>query len=275
MPIFCLPVPAFQILHPNQTLFTMRVKSFLLVAFAFCTGVLSAQRPDSTFSFRTDLTLTNNGFSIVPAFTLGAPAAFLDMRMGNRRLTFEPQFRFALEGRPWSFIFIYRYKAIIKSRFQLAVGAHLPGLNFITRTVEIGGIQEPLSVARRFLAAEIIPTYKLSQHTTIGLYYLRGHGFQEHGPQNSHFLSLQGNLNKIRMAGRSYFSFQPQVFYLKVDKAEGYYVNATATFGLHNFPVTLSGIVNKAITSTLAAQRFDWSINLVYTIDKRFVVRAQ
>ena len=50
----------------------MRVKSFLLVAFAFCTGVLSAQRPDSTFSFRTDLTLTNNGFSIVPAFTLGA-----------------------------------------------------------------------------------------------------------------------------------------------------------------------------------------------------------
>lgn len=250
----------------------MRITTILILLSALGSF---AQKSDSTFQFRTDLTLTNNGFSIVPAFTLGAPAAFLDMRMGNRRLTFEPQFRFALEGRPWSFIFIYRYKAILKPKFQLTLGGHLPGLNYITRTVDVNGIQEPLSVARRFLAAEIIPTYRFSPHVSLGMYYLRGHGFQQYGPQNSHFLSLQGNFTKIKMAGRSYFSFQPQAFYLKVDQADGYYVNATATFGLHGFPVTLSGIVNKAITSTLAAQRFDWCINVVYTIDKQFVVRPQ
>jgi hypothetical protein len=232
-----------------------------------------AQPKDSTFHFRTDLTLTNNGFSIVPAFTLGAPAAFLDMQMGNKRLTFEPQFRFALEGRPWSFIFIYRYKVILKPKFRLTVGTHAPGLNYITRTVDVNGIQEPLSVARRFLAAEIIPSYKVSDHVSVGAYYLRGHAFQKHGPQNTNFLALQGNFTKIKLAGKSYFSFSPQVFYLKVDSDIGYYVNATTVLGIHGFPVTLSGIVNKAIQSDIAARDFDWALNLVYTIDRNFVMK--
>ncbi len=231
-----------------------------------------AQR-DSTFFFRADVSVTNNGFSIIPAFTLGDPAAFLDMRMGNKRWSFEPQFRYALEGRPWSFIFIYRYKAIIKPKFQLSFGGHLPGLNYVTRTVLINGIEEELSVARRFLALEIIPTYKVSDHVSVGVYYLRGHGFQKHGPQNSNFLSLQGNFTKIKLTGKTYVSFNPQLFYLKVDADDGFYVNATTTFGIRDFPITISGIVNKAIASEIPAQDFDWSINLIYTLDKQFILK--
>lgn len=229
-----------------------------------------AQKTDSTFFFRADLSVTNNGFSIVPAFTLGDPAAYLDMRLGNRRLSFEPQFRYALEGRPWSFVFIYRYKAIMKPKFQLSIGGHLPGLNYVTRTVEIGGIEEQLSVARRFLALEVIPTYKISNNTSVGIYYLRGHAFQKHGPQNTNFLSLQGNFVKIKLIRKAYFSFNPQVFYLKVDANEGYYVNATTTFGISGFPVTISGIVNQAVESDIPAQDFDWNISLTYTIDQRW-----
>jgi hypothetical protein len=249
------------------------MKPVLILLCTLSPFLAHAQPNDSTFFFHSDLTLTNNGFSIVPAFTLGAPAGFLDMRMGNRRLSFEPQFRFALEGRPWSFIFIYRYKAILKPKFQLAIGGHLPGLNFITRTVDVNGIQEPLSVARRFLAAEIIPVYKISPHVSVGMYYLRGHAFQEHGPQNSNFLSLQGNFTKIKLAGKLYFNFNPQVFYLKVDADDGFYVNATAALGIHGFPVTISGIVNKSIESSIAARDFDWSLGVVYTLDRNFVVK--
>lgn len=232
-----------------------------------------AQPKDSTFFFRADLSVTNNGFSIIPAFTLGDPAAFLDMKMGNKRVSFEPQFRYALEGRPWSFVFIYRYKAIIKPKFQLTFGGHLPGINYITRTVEVNGIQEPLSVARRFLALEIIPTYKFTENSSLGIYYLRGHGFQKHGPQDSHFVTLQGSFTKIKLAGKAYFSFNPQAFYLKVDADDGFYINATATVGIFDFPITISGIVNQAIETTIPAQEFDWSINLIYTLDKKFVLK--
>lgn len=39
--------------------------------------------------------------------------------------------RFALEGKPWSFIFWLQYKAIEIERFSLRLGAH-PALNFKT-----------------------------------------------------------------------------------------------------------------------------------------------
>lgn len=232
-----------------------------------------SQGKDSTFYFHADLSITNNGFSIIPAFTLGDPAAFLDMRMGNKRLSFEPQFRYALEGRPWSLVFIYRYKAIIKPKFQLTFGGHLPGLNFITRPVTINGIEENLSVARRFLAAEIIPTYKITSTISVGFYYLRGHAFQKHGPQNTNFLALQGNFTKIKLVGKTYFSFNPQVFYLKVDADDGFYVNATTTFGVRDFPITISSIVNKAIESDIPAKDFDWNVSLIYTFDRKYVIK--
>jgi hypothetical protein len=232
-----------------------------------------SQGKDSTFYFHADLSVTNNGFSIIPAFTLGDPAAFLDMRMGNKRLSFEPQFRYALEGRPWSLVFIYRYKAIIKPKFQLTFGGHLPGLNFITRPVTVNGIEENLSVARRFLAAEIIPTYKIKANISVGFYYLRGHAFQQHGPQNTNFLGLQGNFTKIKLVGKTYFSFNPQVFYLKVDAEDGFYVNATTTFGVRDFPITISSIVNKAIETEIPTKDFDWNVSLIYTFDRSFVVK--
>lgn len=251
----------------------MKIK---LLLFIFCFCYLNSgytQSKDSTFFFRADLSVTNNGFSIIPAFTLGDPAGFLDMKMGNKRFSFEPQFRYALEGRPWSFVFIYRYKAIAKPKFNLTFGGHLPGLNYITRTVDVNGIQEPLSIARRFLAFEIIPTYKFTNQTSLGIYYLRGYGFQKHGPQMSNFLSLQGSFTKIKLAGKSYFSFNPQAYYLKVDAYDGFYVNATTTLGIHSFPITISGIVNKAIESEIAAKDFDWNISLIYTLDKQFVMK--
>lgn len=250
----------------------MKIKSIITLACLLYMNFSYAQQ-DSTFFFRADLSLTNNGFSIIPAFTLGDPAAFLDMHIGNKRLSFEPQFRYALEGRPWSFVFIYRYKAILKPKFQLAIGGHLPGLNFVTRNVMINGIEEELSVARRFLALEIIPTYKISDHMSVGLYYLSGHGFQKHGPQNTDFLSLQGNFTKIKLTGKSYFSFNPQIFYLRVDVNDGVYANATTTFGIRDFPISISGIVNKAMQSDIPEQDFDWSINLIYTLDKHFIIK--
>jgi hypothetical protein len=245
-----------------------------LTSIIVCTLFVSsvyAQKKDSSFFFRADLSITNNGFAIVPAFTLNKPAAYLDMSMGNKRLSFAPQFRYdLLEGRPWGFAFIYRYKAIIKPKLQLSVGGHLPALNYVTRTVSIGGIDEDLSVVRRFLVAEIFANYKISKNSNVALYFLRGHAFQNHGPQNSHFLALQANFLKNKFVGKTYFNFHPQVFYLLLDGDDGYYFNATTSFGIDKFPLAIASTINKAIKSDIATKSFDWNISLVYTIDKQF-----
>ena len=236
------------------------------------TAAKDTQR-DSTFYYRADLTITNNGFAIIPAFALGAPAFYVDMRMGNKRLSFEPLFRFSLEGRPWSFVFIYRYKLIDQSRFKLSMGSHLPGLNFVTRSVAIDGIVEDLSVTRRFLALEVIPSYKITEHFTLGIYYLRGRGFQQHGPQNSNYLTFQTHFTNLKLGRRGYLNISPQVFYLKVDQNDGVFFNATGSLGIKDFPISISGLFNKVLVANLQANAVDWNVGLVYTLDRKFSLK--
>ena len=97
----------------------------LLLTFALwllCQKVFS-QETDSTKHakyFGGGVTVTNNGISLLPTFTLGKPAAIFDMKVGGR-LTFEPQFRVLLEGKPWSFIFWWRYKIVDTNKFRMRV----------------------------------------------------------------------------------------------------------------------------------------------------------
>jgi hypothetical protein len=152
----------------------------------------------------------------------------------------------------------------------VSFGGHLPGINYITETVTINGITEELSVARRFLAMEIIPIYQLSKNTSIGIYYLRGFGFQKHAPQNNNFLSLQSSFRNIKLTGKTYLNLNPQIFYLKVDSNDGFYVNATTTLAIKGSPISISSIINKAIDSSIPSKDFDWNISLIYTFDKKF-----
>ncbi|MDX9776680.1 MAG: hypothetical protein RBT40_12165, partial [Petrimonas sp.] len=69
--------------------------------------------------FATTITVTTKGISTIPNLTLGKPAAIFDMILGKKRLSFEPKFRFALDGKPWSFQFWWRYKLIQKEKFNL------------------------------------------------------------------------------------------------------------------------------------------------------------
>ncbi len=245
--------------------------SIVILMLAFSHFALAQK--DSTFFFKGALSITNNGFSIIPAFTLGEPAAMLDLSMGNKRLSFEPKFRYSLKGRPWSFVFIYRYKVIRKEKFQLTLGGHIPGLNFVTQPVNVNGADQNLSVARRFLALEILPNYDIKKNLSVGMYLLRGHGFQNYGPKDSFYLALRSSISQIKLVKKLYLDFSPQVFYLTLDEDDGYYVNATTTMGIKGVPLTISSIVNKAITTDIPAKDFDWNISLVYTLDKQYKVR--
>ena len=88
------------------------------------------QEEDQPFldDFRGSASITHNGISLVPSFSLAEPAAIFDLKMTKGKFSFEPEMRFALEGKPWSFLFWFRYKAIKKERFSLRIGAH-PAMN--------------------------------------------------------------------------------------------------------------------------------------------------
>lgn len=214
--------------------------------------------------FRGTASVTHNGISLVPTFSLGDPALLFDLKFTKGRLSFEPDMRFALEGKPWSFLFWFRYKAIQNERFSLRVGAH-PALNFRTVNIIRNGQNEELLESRRYLAAEIAPNYKISDKVSVGIYYLHGRGFDE-GVKETNFLVLNANFSNLPISGSYYFNFTPQVYYLTTDYLTGYYTAAFLTLSKKEFPISLTAMVNKGIkTQILPDDDFTWSVLLNYS----------
>jgi hypothetical protein len=255
---------------PPFTRIKILITALLSAALLSFTNV-RAQTKDSTLFFRSALSVTQNGFSFIPSFSLGKPAVIFEPSVGNKRLSFEPQFRFAMEGKPWSFIFIYRYKIIDRNKFQLTVGGHIPAIVFGNDSIVANGVRKDFIIARRFIAGELMPNYQLTKNTNIGLMYLQGHGFQKDATQNTWFLGLRSSISNIQLSERFFARFAPMVFFLKTDADAGYYFTYTFTLAAKKFPISIQHILNRAIQSEIQAKKFDWNISLVYSFDKNYI----
>lgn len=216
------------------------------------------------------VTVTNNGISLLPTFTLGKPAAIFDLSVGGEKLSFDPQFRFALEGKPWAFIFWWRYKLVDNERFRIRVGAH-PAFMFRTVPVTTDGETTDIIEALRYVAGEIAPNYMLTKNISVGMYYLFGHGFQDNAVQNSHFLTLNGNFSNIRLTEKYYMKFYPQVYYLRMDAEDGFYITASLSLAIKDFPLSVQAIVNQPFTTTIpGGETFVWNVSLVYAFYREY-----
>lgn len=221
-------------------------------------------------NFKSAVSATNNGFSFIPSFTLGKPATIVNLSVGGKRFSFEPEFRFVLDGiKPWSFIFIWRYKVINTNRFQLTAGTHLPALAFRTIPMNTNGVTTDVVISQRFLPFELTHNYSLSKNVSIGMYYLYAHGLEEKNQTRiTHFLSFRTNFTNIKLSNQIYLKFNPQVFYLKTDASDGFFVASSLGLAKGVFPISISTTMNKAIQTDIAVKDFDWNVSLIYSFNK-------
>ena len=209
------------------------------------------------------ITATNNGVSIIPSFTLGRPALLFDLSLSGERFSFDPMLRFGMDGKPWSFVFWGRYKAIKDKPFTLTVGAH-PAFIFQERIVKVNGQEKTMFVSQRFLAMEVAPMYKFSNRLSMGLYYLRGHGFNPIPPDNSNFIALNTVISSVPVGGGFNMRINPQLFYLKVDDTSGTYITSNFTVTKPGFPIGFQGLVNQKIKSSIPGDDFIWNVGIMY-----------
>jgi hypothetical protein len=225
------------------------------------------QTTDSTEKinyFGGSVTLTNNGISLLPSFSLGKPAALFNMKVG-RKLTFEPELRFSLEGKPWAFIFWWRYKFLSDRRFQIRVGAH-PSILFASMPVTVNGVTSDKLIARRYVAAEIMPDFYIAKKISVGMYYLKGYGFQDDAVKNTDFITINAKFTDIRVSKKLLLSLYPQFYYLKMDGRDGFYFSSTQALKIKDFPLSLQSIINQPIQSDVpGGQDFVWNVSLIYS----------
>jgi len=243
----------------------IKVVLLLLVLLNLTPYAFSQNSSGSGLDFSGDATITTQGISIVPALSLGKPAAIFNLSIG-KRLRFEPDLRFSLEGKPWSFLFWFRYDLFNTDKFKLRIGAH-PAINFITESAKINGATRDMIEARRFVAGELNSSYSITNNVSAGIYYLHGHGFDPATPANTDYISFKSNISDIHLFQDFLLTFNPQFYYLKIDKTGGFYIASGVTLSKNNVPLSISAFYNKALQTDILSSNILWNISLTYTLN--------
>jgi hypothetical protein len=240
---------------------------FLALTFTCCSQQIDTTKPVTYFSG--NLSLTTNGFSIIPTFSLNSPALITQLSWRRKKFSIDPDIRMTPNLKKGSMVLWFRYYPVQQKKFSLRVGAH-PALNFQLRKItdSMGNTSE-ITQMRRFLAWEVSPSYRISKNWTIGLYYLQGNGLQKDGPKTTHFINLSSGITNIRMGPWLRFAVYPAVYYLKLDSSEGFYFTGTADISNIKWPVSLSGAINQTFTSNISGNKiFMWNVSLNYHFSK-------
>ncbi|ODS58170.1 MAG: hypothetical protein ABS36_04610 [Acidobacteria bacterium SCN 69-37] len=210
------------------------------------------------------ITATNRGISNVPALTLGRPAAIVDLAVRKGAVGFEPQFRFDLDGTPWSFLLWGRYRAVEGERFRLTLGGH-PSFSFRRMTVTSGDEEREVIQVRRYVAGDITPTWTLTDRTSVGGYYLYSHGLDFGVAPHTHLAALRGSMANIDVSRGLVLQVAPQVYFLRTNGQNGTYVNASASLGLRGSPFSINSMVNVPIRTDVAGGAdVLWNVSLTY-----------
>jgi hypothetical protein len=225
------------------------------------------------YHFDGDLSLTNNGFATVPSFSLGKPAAIAVLDIGGERFTFEPKFRFNLEDmQPWAFVFIWRYQVVKRDRFNFRAGLYLPAIAFQGQTIEVDGNSVDQVAPARAVSLELMPAFNVTERIEVRLFYLTRFGDDRlNEPLNSNFISLQGSFSRIPLAKKLYVSWDPQFYYLNVNRKDGFYTAHSFEFGHREFPVSIGYMMNITLKTELDSKDFDWNISLIYSFSSQYV----
>ena len=256
------------------------IKSTLLFTLLLLCNCGFAQSADSTnqaLHLSGTVSANNNGFSFVPTFSLGKPAVQTGFNIsGNKgRFSFHPQFWYSmLDYKPWSFIFIWRYKLVKREKFEFIVGTHAPAINFRSAKVTENGVEKDVIKARRFYpAVEIIPVYHIKKDILLGIYYLFGTGIETEVDSKNHFLSIRPDFNNIPLTKQVYLRFNPQFYYLKIDELDGFYAAVGLTLAHRKYPLFIGTMMNKELKSDIDTKGFEWNVSMTYAFGKEFVER--
>ncbi len=252
-------------------------KITLIVCFLGLVYISNAQQTDSStkvVNFKATGSITNNGFSFIPAFSLGKPAAIFNLNInGGKRFSFEPEFRFALQdGRPWSFIFIWRYKIIDQKRFQLTAGTHFPAVPFRILAYETDPLVKHTLAVSRVIPIELTPNVIVGKRLVMSLFCLYAKGISDDAVNHTSLISLRA-VSMIPLGKKLSLRINPQLFHLKLDSKSGFYTASNFTLSSSKSPFFIGSMVNVPLKTDIVGKPLDWNVSIGYTLDKKLVVK--
>ncbi|MEN9612578.1 MAG: hypothetical protein RLZZ628_3392 [Bacteroidota bacterium] len=237
------------------------------------TQSVSAQTPDSTQCktlFTGSFSVTNNGFSIIPTFSLNSPTLISTMSWRTGQLSISPDIRLTPDAKKGGILLWLRYQLIEQKKWSLRVGIH-PALAFLEKEIVENNVSSTITQSMRYGAFEIAPVYQITPNLNVGVYYLEGHAFQNTGPQVTRFLNFNGMVSNIKISDKIRFHLLPAIYYLYSDGYQGIYYTATGILTHSKSPFSISSSINQTIkTEIVGGKDFMWNVALNYNIRRTF-----
>lgn len=241
--------------------------SFVFLFFVFVSQTNFAQTPDSTnnvTNFSGSVGITNNGFSIIPSFSLNSPAFITNLAWRKKRFSFEPDIRLVPNASKGGLLLWLRYKVVENKKFGLRVGVH-PAINLIRIPHTENGVTKEITEMLRFGAFEVVPSYQISKKVGVSAVYLQGHAFQKWGPQFTNVLFLNTAFTDLGLSKNLRISIFPSVFFLQTDGYRGDYFTLTTVLAHKNSPFSFSSTINQTFKADLPGNKdFMWNVGLNY-----------
>jgi hypothetical protein len=244
---------------------------FFTLFFLFLIKTSFAQTVDSTnntTTFSGSVGFTNNGFSIIPTFSLNHSAFVANLSLRKNKFSFEPDIRLVPNAEKGGLIWWLRYRLVDNKKFGFRIGAH-PALTLIRRTDTEQGVTKEITEMLRFLAFEAVPSYQFNKKFGVSAMYLQGNALQKHGPQLTRVLFLNANITHIGLSKNLYFNLFPSIYFLYTDGYRGDYLTVTGAFFHKKLPFSLQSTINQTFKSDIPGNRdFMWNVTLNYNFKK-------
>ncbi|PWK27675.1 hypothetical protein LV89_01566 [Arcicella aurantiaca] len=246
------------------------LKLSIIISSLFLTQLSYGQQDTTNLvsSFSGSVGITNNGFSIIPTFSLNSPAAIMNFTWKKKRFSFNPDIRLVTDASKGGFIFWLRYQAIQAKKFGLRVSAH-PALSLVRKTIIDNGSSIEITEMLRFLAYEIVPSYQITPNWNVSAVYLQGHGLQNHGPQLTRAFFVNTSISDIKIGGDFRFQITPSYYYLYTDSYTGNYLAVTAGISKKGSPFAIQSTINQTFDSNIPNNKdFMWNAMLSYNFSR-------
>lgn len=221
----------------------------------------SAQETGNKTGFSATFLINSNGFSAIPAFSLGKPALGAYITVFNGRFSYDPSLAFSLDMKPWYIDNWLRYKIIKKPSFEIRTGFNFN--NYFSRlTIDN---KENISV-ERYLAIEFAWLYKINSKTTITLLYWNDNGLDP-GLISGHYVSLQGDLSNVPAGKKILIGGTLQLFTISYNgNNDGLFVSPRFSIGINEFPFSLFSQANIPLWTNIEPNPgYQWTIGLSYS----------
>lgn len=242
-----------------------------IVFFSFVISFAIAQSVDSTkntSTFSGSVGVTNNGFSIIPTFSLNHTAFIANLSFRKQKFSFEPDIRLVPNASKGGLIWWVRYRLVDNKKFGLRFGAH-PAFTFIRRADTDNGTTKEITEMLRFFAFEVVPSYQFNNKIGISAMYLQGNGLQNHGPQLTRVLFLNSNIINIGLSKSLSFNLFPSIYFLYTDGYRGDYLTVTGILAHKKLPFSLQSTINHTFKSNIPDNKdFMWNVALNYNFKK-------